>query len=91
MSGSEASSRIILDGLRKGLEDAGMAEGNGVILEIIYADGKVDRLDALAAEVISAPTLCLLAATKDHLPLNAQHPDNCQSLRLRATRLQRVS
>ena len=54
MSGSEASSRIILDGLRRGLADAGIAEGNGVILEIVYADGKVDRLDALAAEVIKS-------------------------------------
>jgi putative ABC transport system substrate-binding protein len=54
MSGSEASSRIILDGLRKGLADAGIAEGNGAILEIIYADGKVDRLDALAAELVKS-------------------------------------
>lgn len=54
MSGSEASSRIILDGLRRGLADAGIAEGNEVILEIVYADGKVDHLDALAAEVIKS-------------------------------------
>ena len=54
MSGSEASSRIILDGLRKGFADAGIAEGNGAILEIIYADGKVDRLDALAAELVKS-------------------------------------
>jgi putative ABC transport system substrate-binding protein len=36
------------------LADAGIAEGNGAILEIIYADGKVDRLDALAAELVKS-------------------------------------
>jgi putative ABC transport system substrate-binding protein len=54
MSGSEASSRIQLDGLRKGLTAAGIAEGSGVVLDIKYADGKVDRLDPLAVELVKS-------------------------------------
>ena len=54
MSGSEASSRIQLDGLRKGLAAAGIAEESGVVLDIKYADGKVDRLDPLAVELVKS-------------------------------------
>jgi putative tryptophan/tyrosine transport system substrate-binding protein len=54
MSGSEASSRIQLDGLRKGLAAAGIAEGSGVVLDIKYAEGKVDRLDPLAADLVKS-------------------------------------
>ena len=54
MSGSEASSRIQLDGLRKGLAAAGIAEGSGVVLDVKYADGKVDRLDPLAVDLVKS-------------------------------------
>lgn len=54
MSGSEASSRIQLDGLRKGLAAAGIAEGSGVVLDIKYADGKVDQFDALAVDLVKS-------------------------------------
>ena len=54
MSGSEASSRIQLDGLRKGLAAAGIAEGSGVVLDIKYADGKVDWLDPLAVDLVKS-------------------------------------
>jgi putative tryptophan/tyrosine transport system substrate-binding protein len=54
MTGSEASSRIQLDGLRKGLAAAGIAEGSGVVLDIKYAEGKVDRLDPLAADLVKS-------------------------------------
>jgi putative tryptophan/tyrosine transport system substrate-binding protein len=54
MSGSEASSRIQLNGLRRGLADAGIAEGSGVVLDIKYADGKVDQLAPLAADLVKS-------------------------------------
>src|SRR6185436_16972848 len=54
MSGSEASSRIQLDGLRKGIAAAGIAEGSGVVLDIKYADGNVDRLHPLAADLVKS-------------------------------------
>ena len=54
MTGSEASSRIQLDGLRKGLADAGIAEGSGAVLDIKYADGKVDQLAPLAADLVKS-------------------------------------
>jgi putative ABC transport system substrate-binding protein len=54
MSGSEASSRIQLDGLRKGLAAAGIAEGSGIVLDIKYADGVLDRLHPLAADLVKS-------------------------------------
>jgi putative tryptophan/tyrosine transport system substrate-binding protein len=54
MSGSEASSRIQMNGLRRGLSDAGIAEGSGVVLDIKYADGKVDQLAPLAADLVKS-------------------------------------
>src|SRR5262245_789276 len=54
MTGSEASSRPQMDGLRKGLADAGMAEGSGVVLDIKYGDGKVDQFDSIAANLVKS-------------------------------------
>ena len=54
MSGTEASSRLILDGLRQGLADVGIAEGTGVVLDIKYAEGRMDRLDAVAVELVKS-------------------------------------
>jgi hypothetical protein len=58
MSGSESSSRLILDGLRKGLADVGIAEGTGVVLDTLW------RLSS------SSPVLTfyLPAAIKGRLP-----------------------
>lgn len=61
MSGSEASSRLILDSLRKGLADLGIAEGTGVVLDIKYAEGRMDRLDPLAVELVKSGPQLLFA------------------------------
>jgi putative tryptophan/tyrosine transport system substrate-binding protein len=54
MSGSEISTRIIMDGLRKGLAQSGIADGSGVKLDIKYANGKIDQLDSLATELVKS-------------------------------------
>jgi len=54
MSGSEALSRTFMDGLREGLAAAGVAEGSGVILDIRYAEGRMDRLDPLAVDLVKS-------------------------------------
>src|SRR5262245_44177933 len=52
MTGSEASSRIQMKGLRKGLAEAGLAEDTGIVLDIRYAEGKVDQFRAIAADLV---------------------------------------
>jgi ABC-type uncharacterized transport system substrate-binding protein len=40
------------DGLRRGLRDLGYFEGENIVLEYRYAEGKVDRLPQLARELV---------------------------------------
>ena len=61
MSGSEASSGLFLDALRKGLAEVGIAEGTGVVLDIKYAEGRMDRLDPLAIDLVKAAPRLLFA------------------------------
>ena len=40
------------DGFRQGLRQLGYAEGRDLVIESRFADGKIDRLNELAAELV---------------------------------------
>jgi putative tryptophan/tyrosine transport system substrate-binding protein len=48
--GSEASMRGYLQGLRQGLADLGLIDGQNIQLNIQYANGKIERLNSIAVE-----------------------------------------
>jgi ABC-type uncharacterized transport system substrate-binding protein len=41
-----------VDGFRRGLHELGYVEGGNIVVEYRYAEGKADRYDALAADVV---------------------------------------
>jgi putative tryptophan/tyrosine transport system substrate-binding protein len=47
-----AGSEFILNGLRKGLAEAGFVEGRNLTIEYAWTDGRSERLSALAAELV---------------------------------------
>ena len=61
-SAAEALSRT--EAFRRGLRELGYVEGENIVVEFLYADGKFDRLPALAVELVQlAPDLIWLHST----------------------------
>ncbi len=52
---SPETSAEMLDGFRQGLRELGWVEGQNVAIEYRWADGNLDRLPALAADLVRTP------------------------------------
>jgi len=64
-TGSLGSSGHLADAFRGALKDLGWVEGRDTILEVRYANGEIERLDSLAAELVSLkPNLIFAPATQ---------------------------
>src|SRR5580704_3909047 len=59
---SETQSAGPIAEFRRGLNDNGITEGRSVIIEFRFADGRYDRLPALAAELTHRPVELIFAA-----------------------------
>jgi putative tryptophan/tyrosine transport system substrate-binding protein len=59
--GSPPGSSPYVDAFRQGLRDLGYVEGKNIIIEYRYAEGKLDRLPELAAELVRLKIDVILA------------------------------
>jgi putative ABC transport system substrate-binding protein len=61
LSGTSSTTAEHLSAFRAGLADLGHVEGQDVVLETRHADGKLDALPTLAAELVTRPVDLILA------------------------------
>jgi putative tryptophan/tyrosine transport system substrate-binding protein len=59
---SFSSGRSYFDAFLQGLKEAGYVDGQNVAVEYRWADGKYDRLPALASELVQRPVTVLVGA-----------------------------
>ncbi len=52
ISGSPSTHKANVDAFRQGLRDLGYVEGQNIVIEYRYAEGKVERFSDLAAELV---------------------------------------
>ena len=62
---SPGSDAYLVEGFRRGLRENGFTEGQNVALEFRWADGRLDRLPAMIAELIERKVTVLFAGAAD--------------------------
>ena len=71
--GSQQSHAKMLKAFREGLKQHGWVEGRNIALELRWAEGKLERLPALAAELVSLkPDVIVTAANVVHLAVRKE-------------------
>jgi putative ABC transport system substrate-binding protein len=70
--GSAARNRLYLDGLRQGLRERGWVEGQNIVIEARFAEGKTDQLANLAAELVRLK-MDVIATSTTPAALAAKH------------------
>jgi putative tryptophan/tyrosine transport system substrate-binding protein len=63
LNGGSPTFAPYLTGLRQGLKDSGYIEGQNVLIEYRWAEGKYDRLPGLAAELLARDVRVLIVNT----------------------------
>src|SRR5262245_26249624 len=66
LAGSLASSPQLPQAFRQGLRDLGYVEGSNVVIEYRDAEGKLERLPALAAELVALKVDVILSVSRLH-------------------------
>ena len=63
-----------LRAIRQGLKEAGYIEGRNTAIKYLSADGRFERLPALAAELVSDPAAVIVAIAPPHRLGPCHHP-----------------
>lgn len=61
--GSASSLSVLVDAFVKGLADQGYVDGRNIIIDRRFANGQVDQLPALAAELVASKSAVIFAPT----------------------------
>jgi len=71
--GSPQSHATLLDAFRRGLQERGWVEGRNIVLELRWAEGNLERLPSLAADLVrQKPDVILTAANAVHLAVRKE-------------------